>query len=119
MGADLVVVPVGTLVNITSSLLTVQPTDQEFDASLGEKLWTIPGIAQVAPQRIVRAEVEGRPINLIAFDPAADFTVQPWLPEGRRPILTAQSLIAGERVENKPGEVLNICNRSMAEKLRK
>ena len=54
MGADLVVVPVGTLVNITSTLLTVQPTDQEFDASLGEKLRTIPGIAQVAPQRIVR-----------------------------------------------------------------
>jgi putative ABC transport system permease protein len=113
MGADLVVVPVGTLVNITSTLLTVQPTDQEFDASLGEKLWTIPGIAQVAPQRIVRAEVEGRPINLIAFDPAADFTVQPWLPEGQRPILTTQSLIAGERVENKPGAVLDICGRSM------
>jgi putative ABC transport system permease protein len=113
MGADLVVVPVDTLVNITSTLLTVQPTDQEFDASLGEKLWTIPGIAQVAPQRIVRAEVEGRPINLIAFDPAADFTVQPWLPEGQRPILTTQSLIAGERVENKPGAVLDICGRSM------
>ena len=113
MGADLVVVPVGTLVNITSTLLTVQPTDQELDASLGEKLLTIPGIAQVAPQRIVRAEVEGRPINLIAFDPAADFTVQPWLPEGQRPVPTTQSLIAGERVENKPGAVLNICGRSM------
>jgi len=113
MGADLVVVPVGTLVNITSTLLTVQPTDQEFDAASGEKLRIIPGIAQVAPQRIVRAEVEGRPINLIAFDPAADFTVQPWLPEGQRPILTTQSLIAGERGENKPGEVLNICGRSM------
>lgn len=113
MGADLVVVPVGTLVNITSTLLTVQPTDQEFDASLGKKLRTIPGIAQVAPQRIVRAEVEGRQINLIAFDPAADFTVQPWLPEGQRPILTTQSLIAGERVGNKPGAVLDICGRSM------
>ncbi len=113
MGADLVVVPVGTLVNITSTLLTVQPTDQEFDAASGEKLRIIPGIAQVAPQRIVRAEVEGRLINLIAFDPPADFTVQPWLPEGQRPILTTQSLIAGERGENKPGEVLNICGRSM------
>jgi putative ABC transport system permease protein len=113
MGADLVVVPVGTLVNITSTLLTVQPTDQEFDATLAEKLRIIPGIAQVAPQRIVRAEVEGRSINLIAFDPAADFTVQPWLHEGQRLVATTQSLIVGERVENKPGEVLNICSRSM------
>jgi putative ABC transport system permease protein len=113
MGADLVVVPAGTLVNITSTLLTVQPTDQEFDAALGDKLRIIPGIAQVAPQRIVRAEVEGRLINLIAFDPAADFTVQPWLLEGQRPIPTIVSLIAGERIENKPGEVLNICGRTM------
>ena len=113
MGADLVVVPVGTLVNITSTLLTVQPTDQEFDARLVEKLRTIPGIAQVAPQRIVRAEIEGHPINLIAFDPTADFTVQPWLPEGQRLRLTTQSLIVGERVGNKPGEVLNLCSRSM------
>ncbi|QBR71020.1 ABC transporter permease [Beijerinckiaceae bacterium] len=113
MGADLVVVPLGTLVNITSTLLTVQPTDQEIDAALAEKLRIIPGIAQVAPQRIVRAEVEGRGINLIAFDPTADFTIQPWLAEGARQKLTAQSLIAGERVQSKPGEVLNICGRSM------
>ena len=32
MGADLVVVPRSTLVNITSSLLTVQPTDQTIVA---------------------------------------------------------------------------------------
>ena len=34
MGADLVVVPFGTLVNITSTLLTVQPTEQELDVPL-------------------------------------------------------------------------------------
>lgn len=32
MGADLVVVPRATLVNITSSLLTVQPTDETLPA---------------------------------------------------------------------------------------
>ena len=38
MGADIVVVPRGTLVNITSTLLTVQPTDQELDAELADRL---------------------------------------------------------------------------------
>ena len=37
MGADLVVVPRGTLVNITSSLLTVQPTDETLPADLASK----------------------------------------------------------------------------------
>src|SRR6266849_11180930 len=38
MGADLVVVPRGTLVNITASLLTVQPTDETLKAGLIESL---------------------------------------------------------------------------------
>src|SRR5215469_11263847 len=50
MGADLVVVPRGTLVNITSSLLTVQPTDKTIDTGLAISLASIPGVAQVSPQ---------------------------------------------------------------------
>jgi len=112
MGADLVVVPYGTLVNITSTLLTVQPTDQELELALGEKLRTIPGVGKVAAQRIVRAEAEGRAINLIAYDPATDFTVQPWLSESQR-LAAADGALVGERVQIKPGEVLNICGRAM------
>ncbi|WOJ88164.1 ABC transporter permease [Methylocapsa polymorpha] len=112
MGADLVVVPYGTLVNITSILLTVQPTDQELDLSLGEKLRAIPGVGKVAAQRLVRAEAEGRALNLIAYDPATDFTVRPWLPESQR-LAAADGALVGERVQIKPGEVLNICGRAM------
>jgi putative ABC transport system permease protein len=53
MGADLVVVPRGTLVNITSSLLTVQPTDETLDAGLAKSLVSVAGVSQASPQRIV------------------------------------------------------------------
>src|SRR6266852_6678065 len=46
MGADLVVVPRGTLVNITSSLLTVQPTEETLDAGVVAKIAGIDGIAR-------------------------------------------------------------------------
>ena len=114
MGADIVVVPIGTLVNITSTLLTVQPTDQELDADLAERLGAIPNVGLVAPQRIVRAQVDGRTINLIAFDPTSDFTVQPWLPPGQRLALTTGGALVGERVtDSKPGDSLTICGRSL------
>ncbi|WP_245257406.1 ABC transporter permease [Methylocapsa acidiphila] len=108
MGADLVVVPSATLVNITSSLLTVQPTDQDLDAALGETLRHLPGIGKVAAQRIVRAEIEGRAVNLIAYDPATDFTVQPWLAERDR-AESSNDLFVGDRVPTKPGEAATIC----------
>src|SRR5215467_901045 len=72
MGADLVVVPRGTLVNITTSLLTVQPTDETLDAGLANSLVSIAGVAQASPQRIVPMLVDGQPANIIAFDPAHD-----------------------------------------------
>jgi hypothetical protein len=61
MGADLVVVPHAVLVNITSNLLTVQPTDETLDAALANTLGALPGVARVAPQRLVPALVDGRP----------------------------------------------------------
>jgi putative ABC transport system permease protein len=37
MGADILVVPAGALVNLTSTLLTVQPTESELDSALRPK----------------------------------------------------------------------------------
>ena len=114
MGADIVVVPRGTLVNITSTLLTVQPTDQELDAELAERLRGLPDVALVAPQRIVRAQANGRTINLIAFDPASDFTVQPWLPASQNLALTTGGVLVGERVtDSSPGDALTICGQPL------
>src|SRR5437588_8049794 len=107
MGADLVVVPPATLVNITSSLLTVQPTDQTLAVDLGQQIAEIAGIAQVAPQRVVPALVDGRPVNLIAFDPARDFSVLTWLEE-HKPGPVA-GLIAGGRQVARLDATLSVC----------
>jgi putative ABC transport system permease protein len=85
MGADLLVAPRATLVNLTSALLTVEPTTDTLDASLADKVARLPGLDLVAPQRHYRlqATTGGHPqeVDLIAFDPARDFTVLPWLQE--------------------------------------
>jgi putative ABC transport system permease protein len=107
MGADLVVVPRATLVNITASLLTVQPTSETLPAALAERIAAVPGVAEVAPQRIVPALVEGRTANLIAFDPAHDFSVFSWLAE-RQPGPMA-GLIAGGGLAARLGETLAVC----------
>jgi putative ABC transport system permease protein len=111
MGADLVVVPRATLVNITASLLTVQPTDQTLPADLAQRIAAVPGVARVAPQRIVPALVENRTVNLIAFDPAHDFSVLTWLGE-RRPG-PAEGLIAGGGLAASLGETVKVCGMPM------
>ncbi|MGZ9111563.1 MAG: ABC transporter permease [Rhodoplanes sp.] len=107
MGADLVVVPRATLVNITSSLLTVQPTDATLGTEIERKIAAVPGIARVAPQRIVPVLVDGQTANLIAFDPARDFSVLPWLEE-RLPA-PVDGLIIGGRLTARLGATLSVC----------
>lgn len=107
MGADLVVVPRATLVNITASLLTVQPTEETLPAGLAEQIGAVRGVAQVAPQRIVPTLIEGRTASLIAFDPAHDFSVLPWLEQHQAG--AREGLIAGARLAARPGETVSVC----------
>jgi putative ABC transport system permease protein len=112
MGADLAVVPRETLVNITSSLLTVQPTDSSLDSGIGRSIAAIPGIAGVASQRIVRSVIGGQAANLIAFDPSTDFSILSWLGEHQAGLPSLNDVITGGRVPAHVGDVLQICGKS-------
>jgi putative ABC transport system permease protein len=113
MGADLVVVPRPTLVNITASLLTVQPTDETLAADLARSLAAIAGVAWVAPQRTVPVLVDGQPSTVIAFDPAQDFTVLSWLEDHQPGTISTNDLIIGGRLPGRPGQMLSLCGKPL------
>src|SRR5437879_529917 len=50
LGADMLVIPEGTLTNITSALLTAEPTDLTLDAGIIDRLAGLKGIRRTAPQ---------------------------------------------------------------------
>jgi putative ABC transport system permease protein len=113
MGADILVVPQGTLVNLTAGLLTVEPTEATIPADLAKTLAALPGVAQVAPQRVVPVLADGREARLIAFDPGRDFSVLPWIEAHRAGSLDADGAIAGSRVAGRPGDPVAICGKPL------
>src|SRR5215471_8697568 len=79
LGADLLIVPEGTLTNITAALLTAEPTELTLDSAVLDSLAGLKGVRRTAPQLIFRTELSGygardEPVDLIAFDPARDLT---------------------------------------------
>jgi putative ABC transport system permease protein len=116
MGADLLVVPKDTLVNLTSAILTVEPTSRTLDADLADEVAKIPGVGRVAPQRIYRVPAAGAHAHeaaLIAFDPARDFTVLPWLGEKLdRPFGRGDVLLGGIQ-GGKVGQSITFCGQSL------
>jgi putative ABC transport system permease protein len=112
LGADMLLVPSGSLTNITAALLTAEPTDLTLDDSLLARLESINGVQTAAPQLVFRTDASGYrsggdSIDVIAFDPMHDFTVQPWLEQHLgRPIRKGDVIIGGRRDESLGAELL-------------
>jgi putative ABC transport system permease protein len=112
LGADMLVVPQGTLTNITAALLTAEPTELTLDDAMLGRLSSLKGIRRIAPQLVFRTEASGygpadEPVDIIAFDPARDLTVQPWLDSRLgRPFRAGDIIIGGRREEPLGSEIL-------------
>src|SRR5690348_18055869 len=105
LGADLLVVPAETLINITAGLLTVEPTAQTVPADL----FAVPvaGIRRAAPQRVFRTDQWGLgdSIDLIGFDSERYFTVQPWIAERLGQMRSGDVIIGAAHDEPVGGEI--------------
>jgi putative ABC transport system permease protein len=101
MGADLIVVPSKAMVNITSALLTVQPTEEVIDSKIVSEIESLDGIDQAAPQTYLQVPImSGMPeckANLIAFDAKKDFTVLPWIVARAPRKMVPGDILAGNR----------------------
>ncbi len=114
MGADLMVVPRETTVNLTPALLTAEPTDRTFSAATSERLARLPGVEAAAPQRHFALPSAGKhgDEDLVVFDPVRDFTVLPWLVETLdRPMRPGDVIVGGRRPEA-VGGVVPLFNRT-------
>jgi putative ABC transport system permease protein len=115
MGADLLIVPRETLVNITAALLVAEPTPHTLDAGLIDEITRLAGVDAVAPQRVLAlAETTASQVpDVVVFDPARDFTVRPWLHERlARPLGPGEALVGGRRPE-RVGEPVQLGGRTV------
>ena len=112
LGADMLVVPEGALTHITAALLTAEPTDLTLAASHLARLAAIRGVQLVAPQLVFRTDASGYrggidSVDVIAFDPDHDFTVQPWLERRlNRPMRNGDVIVGGRRDDALGAELL-------------
>ena len=92
LGADIMVTPedAGSEVDAQTVLLQMEPGYFYMDRSKVDEIAQISGIERVSPQLFMASAKAGccsARLQMIAFDPETDFTVQPWI---------ADSYIEGE-----------------------
>ncbi|MDR0636400.1 MAG: ABC transporter permease [Treponema sp.] len=100
-GADLMVVPKGTSAQAQSLLLRGGTNYFYFDADVVDKIAGTNGIACASPQFFLTSLAEkccDAMVQLIAYDPATDFVVQPWIAEKYREAVKDGQLVVGSRI---------------------
>lgn len=113
-GADLIAVPTGYNSGMESILLKGEPGYFYMDRSYVEKLSQIEGVEQVSAQFYLTstgAECCSTPVQLIGFDPATDFSIQPWIQESYSGSLTEGALLVGSDIHMADGERLSFFGR--------
>lgn len=98
-GADLLVVPKGSLISMKSALLTGEPSIFYMDRGILTTIGSLKGVKKVSPQLFLTS-VEGEccvmgNAFIIGFDPVTDFTVLPWVEEKAGRDLKMDDVIVG------------------------
>lgn len=110
LGADALVLPEGVTANLTPSLLSVEPAAATLPAEALARIASLPVVERVAGQRTLQlADTSGHlPIDVVVFDAATDFTVQPWIVESLDRPFTCGDVIVGGRRPERVGERFTI-----------
>lgn len=113
MGADIVVVPRGTETKVETALLMGTPTTVWMPADNLAKIAKVSGVQAASPQLFL-ASLPGASccsasnMFVVAYDPASDFTVSPWLRSRTGTGLSEGEVVGGSLITAPPGEELKL-----------
>jgi putative ABC transport system permease protein len=112
LGADLLIVPEGAEIKVETALLMGKPAQAWMPRQNLAKIGRLPGVAQVSPQlhlaTLAGASCCSAPeMFIVAYDPATDFTLRPWLDRQGGGTLGLDEVLGGSQV-TVPNEKTNI-----------
>jgi len=101
-GADLMVVPEGSYERAETLLLRGEPDFFYFDAGIIDIVKQTEGVVQASPQfyliSLADSDCCDAEMQLIAYDPATDFVVQPWIAEKYSEKISDGQIVTGSRI---------------------
>lgn len=109
LGADILVVPASYEGEVENALFKGIPSTVYFDDSWVDKIKHIEGVEKVSTQLFIATLnsadcCQGKPVQIIGFDPETDFLIQPWLVENHFSGLNSDEIYVGNSITYDPGD---------------
>ena len=115
LGADLMVVPKGTEEKAEGILIKGEPNYFYFDKNILDRVAQVEGVAQASAQFFLTSVSGGccsSEVQLIAFDEATDFVIQPWIAQSYSNELQDDQVIVGRNVMLEPDNTIKFFDHS-------
>jgi putative ABC transport system permease protein len=112
-GADLMVVPEGASEKAQALLLRGESGFFYFDAGIADTVAGINGVVCSSPQFFLTSlstECCDDAVQLIAYDPATDFVVQPWIAEKRHESISDGQVVVGSHIGIRSNGTIKLFN---------
>lgn len=110
LGADVIVVPNDSVQEAKSALISGQPASFFMNSSVLDEVRKTEGVLAASPQLFIKPTTFSCCFNvsvfLVAFDPATDFTITPWLAKGLAGSLKAGQVLTGRNVPVITGDTI-------------
>ncbi|WOO36954.1 ABC transporter permease [Anaerocolumna sp. AGMB13020] len=115
IGADILLVPEDYISSVKDALFLGQPSTIYFDRSLEQKAAKAEGVEKVSSQLFL-ATIYNSPccdeaIQMIAYNPATDFLVQPWISKQLDRNLPDGEIVVGSKLSYKKGDTATFFGR--------
>ena len=110
LGADILVVPEKNESQAKAALLSGEPTSFYMDSDVFVQVKAVEGVKKASPQLFIKPSSFTCCYNvetfLVAFDPASDFTITPWLQKNLGKSLIGNEVIAGSLLPVMTGDTI-------------
>lgn len=110
LGADILVVPEKNASEARSALLAGEPASFYMDKGVLDKVRQVEGVKEATPQLFIKPTsftcCYNVDVFLVAFDPASDFTIAPWLEKNVKKPLNGNEVITGRSVPVVAGDTI-------------
>ena len=111
LGADVLVVPEKYAADARSALLAGEPTSFYMNRDILEKVKKVEGVKKASPQLFIKPTSFTCCYNvnafLVAFEPASDFTITPWLEKNLKKQLSGNEVITGRGMPIMAGDQIS------------
>ena len=110
LGADIIVVPRGYEDTVRTVIIAGKPALFYMDKTVVDRVRAVEGVSAASPQYFFKSArypcCDVLDVLLVAFDPATDFTLRPWLEQHSRRPFTADDVLVGMEIPFMVGDTI-------------